>query len=352
MTLKTPLAEATASTAPSRPFESIPVLDIAALFSAAAETGDLDSRIGDAGRRYGAFVATGLPAAARVDSDLAAKLMAFFALPEAARLEVATKRDQPTSPRSYRGFFRVQKTDWAHTEMYDIGPEPPVAASSLAGLAIPGIETLIESNAWPEREPATGWRGAMLALHAALQDVGEAVLRAYVRSLGVDDAIAAARFHNGNSTLRLLHYPPRPSDFAVYGDVDAVIDSDGRRVPLITMEHVDTCCLSLLWQVPEGGLQTKTPDGDWCDVPPRPGTLSIHFGNTMETMSDGVFHATPHRVLGRGAERHSLGFFLEPALDASVGSLRQADDDAPSYGKFLLDIQAARAERRAAKPEQ
>ena len=112
-----------------------------------------------------------------------------------------------------------------------------------------------------------------------------------------------------------------------------MIDSDGRRVPLITMEHVDTCCLSLLWQVPEGGLQTRAPDGDWFDVPARPGALSIHFGDTMATMSDGVFKATPHRVLGRAAERHSLGFFLEPALGASVGSLKNGGGDAPCYGQ-------------------
>ena len=45
----------------------------------------------------------------------------------------------------------------------------------------------------------------------------------------------------------------------------------------------------------------------------------VHVGDVMTQMTKGVVPATPHRVLHTGdASRHSVGFFLEPALSAPV----------------------------------
>ncbi len=54
--------------------------------------------------------------------------------------------------------------------------------------------------------------------------------------------------------------------------------------------------------------------------------VSVHLGDVIEMMTDGLVPATPHRVIDRGAARQSVGFFLEPSLGAELGSL---NDDAP-----------------------
>ena len=251
--------------------------------------------------------------------DICHIIPAFFDLPAERKLTAAVKPTSPGRANIYRGYTSLvgDTTEFAENEMYDIGPElasprPPVH----------GAEILNEPNAWPDAEPYDGWQAEMRQHYADLHAVAMAVMLSTGRAFGFDDSALRASFQSNNSTLRLLNYPPREGSARVV---------DG--LPIATVRHTDGAGVSLLWQR-EPGLQAEGPDGVWRDVPQYPGSISVHLGDLLEMMTGGRIPATPHRVLDHGGERRSVGFFLEPSLDASVTGTGELRD---SYAWRLLE---------------
>jgi isopenicillin N synthase-like dioxygenase len=96
--------------------------------------------------------------------------------------------------------------------------------------------------------------------------------------------------------------------------------------------------MTLLAQDGVAGLQARSLDGAWIDVPPLEGALVINFGQVLEQWSAGRVRATEHRVLGSGMERFSIPFFYEARAEATIEPL---PIDPPNrfepfqYGDFL-----------------
>ena len=83
-------------------------------------------------------------------------------------------------------------------------------------------------------------------------------------------------------------------------------------------------------------------EGSWVDVPPDPNSLVVNTGLAFETLSNGRFRATRHRVLHSERERVSIPFFLEPSHDfvLSPHSLGLQDDPPTTplvYEDFLTE---------------
>ncbi len=258
------------------------------------------------------FVATGFPGAAALDSRVGG-LLDFFRLPLDERLAVATRRHRPVARHCYRGFFPLpEDRGWAHNEIFDFGPRRPSRAAANHPVKV----FLEESNQWPEHEPHAGWRAGAEALFEDLRALAAAVMGAVAAALDV--APMMARFGDGNGTLRILHYPPPPDGF-VAAHREALperVDAAGRRI--ITHRHTDACVLSVLWQDSVGGLQYEGRGGTWHEVPSGGGRLSVHAGRALSLMTGGRIAATPHRVVGTGRDRSSMGFFLEPGFAETI----------------------------------
>jgi len=221
------------------------------------------------------------------------------------------------------------------TATFDIGPEPPLVAPDLAGAA-----AFRETNVWPAEEMLPDWRQAMLAFSAACRAIALAVVASAARGLRLEPARLLAPCAGRNATLRLLHYPPIPTGFELRGkDGEGVeCEVEGRRV--IARPHVDTGLLSIIWQDGRGGLEVQGGDGAWRAVRACPAALSIHCGDLLAGPSDGALRATPHRVLSDGAERRSIGFFLEPDFTTQI--LPPDNAAAKSYAAHLIDEFPAR----------
>ncbi len=106
--------------------------------------------------------------------------------------------------------------------------------------------------------------------------------------------------------LRVLHYPPLTGNEAP-GSVRAAA-------------HEDINLLTLLPAATEPGLQVKTADGNWLDVPCDFGLLIVNTGDMLQEASGHHYPSTSHRVLnptGEGAKksRVSLPLFLHPRPD-------------------------------------
>ena len=256
----------------------------------------------------GMMLLTGADAALGLDPDIRPRLLKLFALPDPALRALARAKFEPANRNVYRGAFPAQPGDVTYKRGADLGPD--LADPARADPADP----LTEPTPAPDPAQLPGWREDAAAYHAAMERLGRALLRALARGLGLDAAALDARFEGGISTLRLLDYPERPADAAIPDD--ARLPGEARTV--VGRAHRDNGFVTLLWQDPQGGLQARTPDGAWADVPPEPGALAVNFGRLLADLTGGRACATEHRVLGGRAARTSIPFFLEPAVDAPI----------------------------------
>lgn len=308
--------------------ENIISINISALFGtdqAARET--VDAQIVEAIRTHGAFVIAGFPRAEEIDA-LAARMVNFFELNEAEKFRIAKACSKSGSANKYRGYESHLQPGgrFAFNEMYDIGPKSPSPAPT------EGTQLFAETNVWPEPEPSPGWRQAMEDYHETLHLVAMAVLHSVGRSVGLPAENLDQMFRTGNSTLRLINYPVPPEGLRVETQ-----DADDSELKISTACHTDGSGLSILWSL-QRGLQARSPDGTWRDVPQQANCLSIHLGDVIAAISGGRIPATPHRVVGHGIARQSIGFFLEPRLDVPLNIADPASVDGgfrDTYGWLL-----------------
>ncbi|GMG82851.1 hypothetical protein LNKW23_20640 [Paralimibaculum aggregatum] len=295
----------------------IPVIPVEAVLEGRADAAIMSGAAGS-----GFLTLAGVDAALGLAPPRAA-MLGFFGAPEPVRRAVLRNKYDPASRHVYRGHF---VPDGAGVlEGFDIGPD--IAWPERAG---DGGDPLTE----PTPRPAIpGWAAATGAYYAAMSRLGMALTRALLRGLGADEALAERHFARSISTLRLLRYPALdPAAIAP----DRVVEGAGGRRFLMTRAHTDSGFVTLLWQDRTGGLQAEGPDG-WIAVPPAEGGLVVNFGQMLEDWSGGRIRATPHRVLGGAAERFSVPFFFEPAVDARIEPLAGGAGAAFVYGDFLWE---------------
>ncbi len=227
---------------------------------------------------------------------------AFFALPDAAKLEI-----QMANSRHFRGYTRLGaertggRADWR--EQIDIGLELPALQVTPDD---PPWRRLQGPNQWPRALPAL--RAAFLEWHEAAGGVARRVLQAFALALAQPaDAFDGLLLPSPNQVIKTIRYPGR--------DVGA--DEQGCGA------HKDGELLTLLLQDEVGGLQVQDDDGGWTNVPPRVGSLVVNTGELLELTSDGYLRATVHRVLApaAGLERFAIALFLAPSLSATVPRL-------------------------------
>lgn len=117
------------------------------------------------------------------------------------------------------------------------------------------------------------------------------------------------------SLLRVLHYPP------IEGDIEPGAIRAGA--------HEDINLLTLLPAANEPGLQVKSKDGSWLDVPCDFGNLIINIGDMLQEATGGYFPSTTHRVINPAGHdssraRISLPLFLHPRPDVVLSDRHTA----------------------------
>lgn len=163
-------------------------------------------------------------------------------------------------------------------------------------------------NVWPQGQP--GFRPAALALFAALEAVGLRVLKAIAVHLGQAPDVFDEAVREGNSVLRLLHYPPVPAN----------------APNLRAGAHEDINVITLLLGAEEAGLQLLTRQGEWLDVTTPEGALVVNVGDMLERQTGGLLRSTTHRVVNPAPERrhvprYSTPFFLHFRPDYLIAPL-------------------------------
>jgi isopenicillin N synthase-like dioxygenase len=164
-------------------------------------------------------------------------------------------------------------------------------------------------NLWPDRPD--GFRETFTALFAALDTVGAILLARIATWLGLDADWFAPAIDEGNSVLRLLHYPPVP-------------DAQGGAIR--AGAHEDINLITLLLGAEEAGLELLTREGRWIPASPPPGALVVNIGDMLQRLTNHVLPSTTHRVRNpdgarAGHSRYSMPFFLHLRSEFRISSL-------------------------------
>ncbi|MFL6737764.1 MAG: isopenicillin N synthase family dioxygenase [Sphingomicrobium sp.] len=168
---------------------------------------------------------------------------------------------------------------------------------------------VMADNIWPEEIP--GFKETFLELYDAFDAAGVKVLRAIARFLEVDEEYFTDTVRDGNSVMRLLHYP-------------AQTEPTGNHIRAGAHEDINT--ITLLLGAEEAGLELKTKDGRWIPVSPKAGELVINIGDMLQRLTNGVLRSTSHRVVNPAPERasharYSMPFFLHFRPDFMIEAL-------------------------------
>ena len=166
-------------------------------------------------------------------------------------------------------------------------------------------------NIWPER-PA-GFRAVFPELFAEFDRVGAILLSRIALDLGLAADWFAAAAKDGNSVLRLAHYPPINTD------------SGGA---LRAGPHEDINLITLLLGAEEAGLELLAKNGEWQGVNPPNGALVVNIGDMLQRLTNNMLPSTTHRVvnpLGERASRSrfSMPFFVHLRSDFVIRTLPQ-----------------------------
>jgi isopenicillin N synthase-like dioxygenase len=173
-------------------------------------------------------------------------------------------------------------------------------------------------NIWPDE--ITGFRDSLSNLFTAFDVAGGRVLSGIARYLGLAPDWFAPTVDQGNSILRLLHYPPIPKD------------RDGIRAGA----HEDINTITLLLGAEEAGLQLLKRDGAWLDIDPPKGALVVNIGDMLQRLTNNRLPSTTHRVVNppperRHLPRYSMPFFLHFKSDFLIETLGSCvDEDHPN----------------------
>jgi isopenicillin N synthase-like dioxygenase len=167
----------------------------------------------------------------------------------------------------------------------------------------------LPANLWPAR-PA-GFRDTFLELYAEFDRIGAMLLARIALDLGLPADWFVPVAAEGNSVLRLLHYPP------VTADQGGAIRAGA---------HEDINLITLLLGAEEAGLELLTREGRWISVSPPEGGLVVNIGDMLQRLTNHILPSTTHRVRNPAGERarfsrYSMPFFLHPRSDFLIETL-------------------------------
>ncbi len=229
---------------------------------------------------------------------------AFFQLPEAEKRSYHNAAI--AGARGYTPFgVEIAKDAKAHDlkEFWHIGRDLP-AGSPLADMSMP-------PNVWPARPDE--FRAVFSELYQQFDAAGATILARIAIYLGLDEHWFDAGIEDGNSVMRLLHYPPLDG-----------LDGEAIRAGA----HGDINLITLLLGAEEAGLELLTRDGTWIPANPPAGALVVNVGDMLERLTNHVLPSTIHRVRNpdpaRAAfSRYSMPFFLHLRSDFPIRTLPQ-----------------------------
>src|SRR3546814_7046413 len=130
------------------------------------------------------------------------------------------------------------------------------------------------NNVWPDE--VDGFRATFETLFAAFDRVGGRLLSGIARYLGLAPDFFDDTVRDGNSVMRLLHYPP--------------VEAPAKGIRAEAHEDINT--ITLLLGAEEAGLEILDKDGSWLPVSPPPGAMTVNVGDMLQRLTNNRLPST------------------------------------------------------------
>jgi isopenicillin N synthase-like dioxygenase len=296
------VSDPTVDTASAQTFSSIPEISLANWLAPDADRAAFAERLSTICHEVGFFHLTDHGVEPEFIDSYFELLGAFFALPESVKATI----DKRNSPH-FRGWERVgaeltnNRPDYR--EQLDVSAENPPYGLD----AEPPYLRLDGPNQWLDDAILPGFHAIVDEFFERMGAVANELMSALAVGLGFEiNHFATLYGERPQSFVKLINYPPTP-------DGEAGVNP-----------HHDAGFLTLLIQHRVGGLQAQNPDGEWIDVPLKPGAFVVNLGEMLQAMTANYFVATTHRVITSEA-RLSSAYFHGPDLRTSLDPLKLDD---------------------------
>jgi len=172
------------------------------------------------------------------------------------------------------------------------------------------FEKYYPKNIWPD-DVVPEFKPLFQKLYFQLEQAGIQMMEALTYPLLLEKDFFKKMVIEGNSILRLLHYPPIPEGV------------DPRCVRAAA--HEDINFITILPAATTSGLQLKDRDGAWLDIESDYGTLIVDAGDMLSRITNDVIPSTTHRVInpqdGKNTSRYSMPFFMHPHPESLLSCL-------------------------------
>jgi isopenicillin N synthase-like dioxygenase len=256
--------------------------------------------LGDCFARFGFAVVSEHGIAPQVIAEAFDRTRRFFALPEADKRAYhipgggGQRGYTPFGVETAKGATRADLKEFWHT-----GRNLP-PGHRLSSYMPPNLHV----TELPDFDDVT------YRLFTAMDDLGLRILTALARYLKLAPTFFDRSVENGNSILRLLHYPPVPAG------AQAVRAG----------AHEDINVITLLLGAEEAGLQLLDRDGKWLAIDPPPDCVVVNIGDMLQRLTNHVLPSTTHRVVNPNPDRaqfsrYSMPFFQHFAPDYVIETL-------------------------------
>ncbi len=260
----------------------------------------LGQALGSSFKAYGFATVTGHG----LDPDLVAKAWALTK-EVFAQSEEQKRRGYKEGIAGARGYTPFKTEIAKGAEHHDLKEFWHVGRSLAAGHP---MSDSMPPNIWPE---VPGFQDTFEKLYSELDKVGARILSSIALYLGLDEHWFDPAIADGNSVLRLLHYPP------ISGDTEGCIRAGA---------HEDINLITLLLGAEEAGLEILRPDGSWMSVSPPEGGLAVNVGDMLQRLTNHILPSTTHRVVNPTGERsrfsrYSMPYFLHLRSDFPIATL-------------------------------
>lgn len=224
----------------------------------------------------------------------------FFQLPEAAKrsYEVPGIAGQ----RGYTSFGREHAKDSKAPDLKEFWHVGQELASGHA------LAKIYPANVWPAE--IARFKETFQGLFQQLEVCSLKLLEACALYIGESQDRFASVARDGNTILRVIHYPPIPAD--------------AHPASIRAAAHEDINLITLLCEATAGGLELLERNGSWRPIHALKGQIVVDAGDMLQNLTNGFYKSTTHRVVNPDNSRErrfSMPYFVHPRSETNLDPL-------------------------------
>ena len=165
------------------------------------------------------------------------------------------------------------------------------------------------ANIWPD-ETQPDFQITIDGLFQEMEKLSGELLSAASLFLGKPRNWLSDMAEDGNTILRVIHYPP--------------ISPDTPPGAVRSSQHEDINFITLLVGSTADGLEVMDHDGSWIKVEGNHHHIIVDSGDMIQSLTNGLFKSTTHRVINPDnstSDRYSMPLFVHPHNDIDLTPL-------------------------------